>query len=443
MKFKNIKNRIVASLLIGVSSIGIPTATAFAEFSADFRGGTSTSDNVARTSGGEIDDQTAFVGTSLSYLEASSKLTADIRASLDYVSYFDDTFESQLMGGFDGQLRLYLIPERLSWIFRDSFGQRLLDPLARPNPANREDINYFSTGPTFRVPMGNRNFIGLGAQYTLVTLEDSSQFDNDRLEAQVQIGRNLSSDTTLSLNFGREEVEFDNDGLSNDYEVTDAFVRYAVLSARNDINIDVGLTELDTDDGRSGDGFLLRADWTRFVSESTTFATGAGSRYSDQGDIFEFSQDISAEIGDIVDTDGADSPFRSNYVYARYIATSPRTRLVFEARMTQDDYDIGGNRDRDLIFGNFSVTREFSPIMFGTISARASKRDYKYLNQVDDQIDLTATIGFRFSRSFDVRITYLRADRDSNVEFQGFTENRGVIQFTYTPPWARRSEVDE
>lgn len=411
-----------------------------AEVSADFRAGFSTSDNVERTSGGDRDDQTIYAGTSLSYLDQSLRSIIDIRANMDYVEYVDDSFESELVGGFDGRVRFFLVPERVSWIIRDNFGQRVIDPLARPNPGNREDINYFSTGPTFRMPVGNRNFARLAGQYSIVTFEESSAFDSDRILLQAQFGREIRSDTTLSLNVENEETKFDNAGMSSDFEVLDSFLRYAVLSTRNDITIDVGFTRLESDDGQAGDGVLLRADWTRFISPTTSFAAGAGSRYSDQGDIFEFTRDIATDVGDTVDSDGTDVPFRSNYVFLRYSKNTPRTQMIFEARMTQDDYEFGLGRDRDLLFGNFSLTRNFTASTFGTLAVRASKRDYRYLNQVDDQIDLTATIGFRLSRYIDMRLSYVRADRDSNVAFQDFTENRAVVQFTYTPPWGDRTE---
>lgn len=429
-------------LVMAAIGFGVPHELFAAEISAEFRGGYSTTDNVARTSSGEIDDQTVFVGASLSFLDQNAKSIVDIRANFDYLDYLDDSFDSRILGGFDGRARFFFLDERVSWIVSDNFGQRMLDPLAQPDPGNEEDINYFSTGPTLRIPIGARNYLRLGAMYSVVTLEESSQFDNDRLMLQTQIGRNIRSDTTLSLNVDSEETRFDNGGLSSDFEVLDSYIRYAVLSARNDLSFDLGFTRLKTDSGETGDGFLLRADWTRFVSASTSFAAGAGSRYSDQGDVFEFTQDISTQVGDIADVDGTDAPFRSNYVYTRYNKNSPRSQLVFEARMIQDDYEFGAGRDRDLIFGNLSLTRDFTSSTFGTIAARVSQRDYKYLNQVDDQIDLTVTFGFRFSRNFDVRVSYQRSDRDSNVQFQGYTENRGVIQFTYTPPWAQRTEAE-
>ena len=69
----------------------------------------------------------------------------------------------------------------------------------------------------------------------------------------------------LSLNAVARRTEFDNDGLSPDYDTYDAFVRYDSTTTRNVITLDVGYTEVDVEDS-GGSGTLLRFDWTRTVT---------------------------------------------------------------------------------------------------------------------------------------------------------------------------------
>ena len=441
MRIARIGQISVVSFALAVSSLFVSSVALAVDVTADFRTGYGVSDNIARTSTGEIDEEFAFVGTTFNIIEQSPRLNANVRASADYLNYLSDTFEDQVIGGFLGDLSYAFIPERLTWTIRDSYGQRLLDPLAQPSPGNRENVNNFITNLTLRIPLGVRNYFGVIGQYRSIALEESSQFDNERVTGGIQIGRRLSSDTTLSLNAENERTKFDNGGLSSDFDIANAFVRYEVQSARNSITTDVGYTELDSDDGTEGDGFLLRMAWVRTITANTRFTCGAGSRYSDQGDIFTFSQDISTDVGDTIDSVVDDSPFRNNYVFAQYRANSARTQLNLNMQWSEDDFETGTTTtgDREVFAVSAGIRRDLTARLFTNLGLRVSRRDFKDLSQTDDQIDGIATLGFRFTPAFDISLSYLRVDRESNVVTQEFTENRGVLQFNFTPSWGRRT----
>lgn len=433
--------RSVSCAIVAAGYVAVSSPLHAAELSAQFRTGYSTSDNIARTSANEIDEEMVFVGTTLVLTEQTPRLNANLRVSADYFEFLSDTFEAQVVGGFAGDLGYAVIPERLTWTIRDSYGQRLLNPLAQPSPGNREDVNNFATGLSLRVPVGNRFFYDLSSQFRAISFEESSIFDNQRLNGQIQFGKQIGSDTTVSLNVAKEATGFDNGGFSSDFDVTSTFVRYDVRSTRNDMTIDVGHTKLESDNGQGGSGFLLRMDWARTISPRTRLVTGMGSRYSDQGDIFGFSLNIANDVGDTVDTDGGDSPFRNNYVFASYIISSQRTRINLNAQWSEDDYEVPNNPERELAAAEISVSRDLSARFYTDFRVRGSKREYKNINQVDDQLDITATLGLRLSTAFDVSISFLRIDRESNIALQEFTENRGVIQLNYTPAWGRTSRA--
>jgi len=424
---------------LAIGSLLITNAVVAVDLTADFRTGYGTSDNIARTSIGEIDEDFAFVGTTILMSEQTARFGANVRLSADYLDYLDDTFEDQVIGGFLADINYAFIPERFTLRLTNSYGQRLLDPLARPSPGNRENVNNFTTSFDFRQPLGIRNFLGATARYRNVMLEESSQFDSERVTGLFRIGRQITSDTTVSLNVSKEQTSFDNGGLSDDFDVTNAFIRYEVASVRNLITADVGYSDLETDAGEGGTGYLVQMAWTRTISESSTFMSGVGSRYSDQGDIFAFSQDISTDIGETVDTDGDDSPFRNNYLFARYDATMSLTRINLLALWSQDEFELGGFGDRDTLAMSALIRRDLTAKTFASVGARYSKRDFKFIDQRDDQIDLIASVGYRLTRAFDLSLSFLRVDRTSNIPDQEFVENRVVLQLNFTPSWGRQT----
>ena len=170
-----------------------------AELEAEVRAGVGVSDNIARTSTMEIDETIATVGFDFAATEQTRRLDLDIRSNVDYLDYVDDTFDAEWVGGLNGLAIFSLIDERLTWEIRDNFGQQLLDPLEVARPGNRENVNFFTTGPTLTSSAGGRNPIVLDARYSRVSYEERP-FDNDRLSGRLSVGRNTSRDATASLN---------------------------------------------------------------------------------------------------------------------------------------------------------------------------------------------------------------------------------------------------
>lgn len=422
------------TFLISVVVLGSGIVAA-AEVDTELRLGYGVTDNIFRIASNEIEEDILSGGVSLDLIEETRRLSAHIRTNLDYLNYIDDTFEEEWLGGIDALVRLDLVEEYLKWEIRDNFGQRLFNPLAPPNPGNREDVNFFSTGPDFEMSMGARNFFGIQGRYSVVTYEDTP-FDNDRASGLLRIGRRTSEDAAISLNASKERVEFDNDSLSPDYDITEAFIRYEILSSRNTINIDLGYSELQTDIA-NGDGYLLRVNWTRVTSPTMAFTFRGGSEYSNQGDIFRFMQTNARKVGATIDIDGGDTPFRSNFFFGRFDVSGQRTRLLFETGWNKDDYEFGSDLDRDIITGEFFVERDVTRSFFASLRSEFTSRKYDFRDSDDDTFEMAATIGYRYSPAFNVFLSFLRVDRESNVDLASYTENRAVFGIAYVPSWGR------
>ena len=420
---------LISAVLLGSGIV------AAAEIDVEFRLGYGVTDNITRAEINEIEEDVLSGGVSLDLSEETRRLSVNIRTNLDYLNYIDDTFDEEWLGGVDALVRFDLVEEHLNWVIQDNFGQRLFDPLAPPNPGNREDVNFFSTGPNFEMSMGARNFFGIQGRYSVVTYEDTP-YDNDRVSGLLSIGRRTSRDAAISLNASKERVYFDNAGLSPDFDITEAFIRYEILSTRNTVSIDLGYSELQTDI-TNGDGYLLRVSWTRVTSPTRTFIFRGGSEYSNQGNIFRFMQINARRVGATLDIDGGDTPFRSNFFFARFDVNSERTRLFFEAGWNKDDYEFGSALDRDIITGEFFVERDVTRRLFVSLRLDFTNREYDFIDQSDDTFEAGATIGYRYTPAFNVFLNFRRVDRESNVNLASYTENRAVIGIAYVPSWGR------
>src|SRR4029077_1425913 len=123
----------------------------------------------------------------------------DVKGNFTYLDYLQGAFSNQLVGRFDGIAHFALIPERLTWVLQDNFGQAGVDPFTPLTPANLEDINYVSTGPDLSLRLSGKSYLNMGARFTDVRYE-TSPFDNHRVSGNIAWGLHLSALSSVSLN---------------------------------------------------------------------------------------------------------------------------------------------------------------------------------------------------------------------------------------------------
>ena len=167
MSNNNNSNLLFLNLFLVFTGLFGSSPLAAAEFDAEFRAGYITTDNILLAPTDEIDENIWTGGLTLDLAEESSRITTDIHVVADYLDY-DQSFESEWIGGINALIDFTLIDEHLNWVIRENFGQRLVNVFETPNPGNRENVNYFTTGPDLRFPIGGQNFIGLEGRYSTV-----------------------------------------------------------------------------------------------------------------------------------------------------------------------------------------------------------------------------------------------------------------------------------
>ena len=428
------KNKKVLRYFICAQVLLMSTATHGFEYDAQVRVGIGASDNIARTPQNELDETITSVGFSFGVTEQTNTLDLDVRSQFDYVDYSDGTFDSELIGGLNGSATITLIDERLRWVIKDIFGQSLFDPLQPERPKNREDVNFFTTGPTLSLNPASRNPIILDLRYSRVDFETRPN-DNDRLSLALSVGREISRASTLSLNLNATRVEFDNE-LTAPVELYEAFGRFETTGNRSTLGIDIGYNEVEFA-GSNGDGILARVDYTRETSVNGTFSVSGGSQFSEQGDIFRFYRDITNNLTNTSDITDSPAPFQNNFFALSYILDQERYSIVTSIDWNQEDYKDGQGIDRDIFRGNLIFRREVSRKVFAGANIRFQRREFKYLDRRDDDLILGLNIGYRLSDGFDISFEYQHFQRNSITAGADFTENRAFVRFSYTPVWSR------
>lgn len=430
---KSIRNAIRIIALAALTAPGLVWAL---EIQAQFAAGVGYSDNIGRTPSNEVGETIRTLALDFNLQQKTRRLDADIRSTFDYMDYVDNTFDSELVGGLVARADYAIAEDRLFWLFQYNWGQQLQDLFEVARPDNRENVYSLLTGPRLVLPLGNRNAIVTDLQYTNTRYE-FQPYDFESGAAILQFGREFRDNKTLSINGSGRRFEFKDDQFPS-YDQTEAYIRYEGQSERNTITLDAGYTEVDSE-GQKGDGMLLRADWTRKLSAVTTLQVGAGSQYSDQGDIFRFFQNVTQNLDVTNSVIAFGSPFRNNYLNASVEYTAERSLIAVNFIATTERYELVPTNalDRDYYGFELDYNREMSRKFFAGASVFYRSIDYRTQSRTDTDRALNLNLGYRFSAAFNLALQYQLLSRKSTDALSESTENRTMLRFGYIPSWGR------
>jgi hypothetical protein len=382
------------------------------------------SDNIARVSTGEQEEDIASAGVRFSFDHRSPRLDADLVGDLAYYDYLDDTFDSEFLGNIAGTTRVALVPERVEWVFADNFGQVLRDPFTPATPENRENINVFTTGPELALALGSQTRLLLGARYSLTTYEDSP-FDSDSVLGEVAIERSLSSSTSIALHGRGQQVRYDESFLNADYDQAEAFLRYSAAGIRTFLTLDVGYNQVDREASTETESSpLLQLELSRRISASSTINLTAGSHYANGGAAFAAAQ-TGGEI-DLGTTPGRQStiPFRDDYGSFGWQYQRNRNDLSLTAGYREYTYEGEPLLDQTLASIVGTAQHQLSPQMSVALNLLYETAGFDEPNRDYDDLGGGLSLSWSMSRHVVLSFTYEYVDRSSDLATTEYKENR-------------------
>lgn len=424
---RNLARTVCSSALLAcvVGSVGA------ADFAYEATLGLGHSDNIGRTESNEQEEDIASAGLRFSLDRQSSRLQANAVGNVAYAEYLDNTYDSEVLGNFAGNARVALVPQRFEWVISDNFGQTLADPFSPTTPDNRENINYFSTGPEVTLAFGSRMRLRLGGRYSLATYEDSP-LDFDTKSGDAALIRTLSAASNLSLNVRAAQTTYDERALNADYDQREAFVRYDVAGARTRISLDAGYTEVDRDAAAdSEDGLLLRLDATRRLSPSSTAVLTAGREFSNSGSAFAGLQGVGGVGLEAVGGQQTAQPFVNDYITLGWNFSRQRTSFGVYGAWSDQSYDATPALDQTLTSLGGQFRRELSPQTSLGLHAVYSRGEFQLPNSDYDDMNAGLTFGWRLSRSVSLNATYDHFKRSSDRPDGDSAENRYWLTLAY------------
>jgi hypothetical protein len=420
--------------------------------------GATYSDNITR-SPQKTSDTTLTAGATGSLFKDEGRLRANVRASLWYEEYLDNTFDGELLGSLSAQLRYDFIPERFSWTLDNTYGQTAQNTFQPASPGNRINANFFSTGPDLTLPLGDVSGLRFGGRYELSSFDDSSQLDEERVRGNVSLFRRFAPTVTGSIVGSLSETTFQDGGvvvgpnaIAQGYDIRELFGRLEMRRARYALSADVGATEVEQRDVTESTA-LYRLNFYRRMSSSLNLNLSAGQEYRSGSSILQDAiqgvrivnnqvvyippgVDPTFVFNVIADVNNRNQPVKYRYGRASLDFVRPRTTVGVSASLGEERVQFSGQvLDRDTSDLGVSVSRRIRPNLTGTVSASYYDRQFVSLDGGDENLSASVQVSWQYTSRLAFNVGYRYDERDSDLDpLFNYNENMLFVGLTYGPP---------
>jgi len=360
---------------------------------------------------------------------------ANVRTAATYLHYFNGTQDDELLKGFSGDVRVFILPQRFSWIVQENYGPVLENPLSPDRPDNWTYDSYFTTGPDLQIGEDDSYHLLMSgrysrADYEIDTVPSNQQYVGLLAFALPGTARSERSLQVSSKRVEQEAIDLPGGALAADgYDIQEAYVRWATTLKRGGFFVDVGGTQMH-DNGETTSAPLARIGVDRVLSRTLTLALGGGTQYSDDLKRFGRLQGEAPEVNDprqdVVRTDGA---MQEDFVDLTLGYNSARTtgavRVAYN-KLDQDDSDSPFAR-QEYRNVTLEVRRQVSPRLDLQLGGSIDRREFGAIGRKDDDIYGYLSAGWRAWKEFEVRLTGRRQKRD--IKEKVTAELRGAAAY--------------
>jgi hypothetical protein len=425
----------LALAIVSILAPAISTAAETLNYGVDV--GVAETDNVTLVPTDRVSQTMALTDLDFDYKQQSRLLDVDAKGNFTYLDYLQGAYSSQLIGRFDGAAHVTLIPERLSWVLSDDFGQAALDPFTPSTPTNLEYVNYVSTGPDLALHLGPASFFNMSARFARVQYE-TSPFNSNRALASLAWGMQLSAQSSVSLNADTERVMFENTALNTDFDRTNGFGRYEVHGARSDFTADLGATTI-SQGGTSTSGGLAKIELARKLSAAAKLTLAAGRDLTDASTSFSNLQGGAIGVIGAAPAAQTSNNYTSDYASIGWQYERNRTVIGVSGRWERDTYPGESTLDYTRSGAEFKVARKLTWAISAEIFGRYYKTDYPHSLVAPDSGSadfdgetIAAALTWRHGRGLEVK---LRCEHSAQLAtgINGYRENRAVLTVGYRP----------
>jgi hypothetical protein len=455
-------DRALLAAIVTLCALSPPADAQIWSLGADV--GLGETDNVTLVPSNKTNQTIATADIDFAVLEQSRLFNVNAKGDFSDYDYLQHAYPNEFIGRLDGLAKVALVPDRLTWVLQEDFGQSQLDPYTPQTPSNHQNVNYVSTGPDLDLRLGGTGFVDVSLRYADADYQDSP-FDSNRLFGSLAWGLRLSPTSSVSLNVDSERVLFKNTEFNSDFDLSNAYVRYTAQGARTQLTANLGATEVregatPTIGPTTTTGLLAQLGLTRTLSPSAQLSLSAARQLTDPGSSFSSIQGgaiTAITFGPAILTS---APYTADSVSGLWSYQRNRTTIKVSARWEKDNYHSAPIYNNTRGGGEFSVERQLTHAFSAQLLGRWYKTDYpagpvaftpRFFTEgeillaesevlpppVTSGDFTTSTIGaglsWRHGRWLEVRLRYEHNSESVTGEGSGYNQNSVFLTVGYRP----------
>jgi hypothetical protein len=420
------------TLLAAVACIG--TRSAFAtEPGYEVTVGIEETDNVQRLPSGGSTATQPFEEVEFVWHDKRPLYAADIDANLANVTYIPRVYGDEVIGNFLGHGVLNLVPQLLTWNITDNFGQGVLNPLAPVTPGNRENINYFTTGPKLSVPLGQELKLDVTGQYGRVDYEDSP-YDSNLVTGGIALVHEFSVLSKVSINVVDERTYYVQSQYNPDVTDQEVYLHYNTTGSRTRFAVDLGYDRTEEAGESTQGSFLARVSLSRKLSGDSIVGLSAGHEYSDGTQNFLRAQTLGGATLNTQSIVESNAPFSTDYGTLSWNFQRARTSWGIGADYFKDTYqtDSALNNDTEMVDAHFE--RQMTPLLTLELTEYLVRQNFPGEGGSITQSNSGLQLKWHAGRNFSVIVAYFLAKGTGDFLGDKYTANSLWLSVGYGRP---------
>lgn len=428
-------------LVLGLLLLGAAVPLHAGEFAYGLGYSVSRSDNITRVPANERGETTHSYLAGFAWLERTTDFSARLLGQAELRDYEKDIYDDETVSYLSSSMLWTISPQRFTWSLDDAYEQVRIDTTQADTPANRANVNVFSTGPDIYIRFTPINTLALGARAGNV-YTGSADVDNDRFSGSARWLYQATSSSTYSLNFQLQDVNYEDSVRNDDYTRHDFFLRADYRPSRSQYVLDAGISQINLDRGNDADGTLVRLSWTRQLTPESSFGASATGEFSDTGtDILTASsaaaeaasatEPVSTSVSSALSSDTVTSDvYYAKRGYLFYARRGSRIAMELSGNTQELDYETTA-QDRKETGGRAEVTFYYSSATTLRLFAEHARIEYQNIVRRDADRDYGIRLGYRLSRRVSLGLEGTRDIRRSTDATDDYEENRAVLSLLY------------
>lgn len=378
-------------------------------------------DNVRLASQDGFDEFTNNYGLGFDLSQEGEGLEATIDAFAFYQDFTKDTTEDRWRGTLDLTSVWHARPGSIDWYVRDVFRQVPIDDTVTDFPDNRQNSNFFSTGPDLIFRLSSVSTVRLEGRYKDSRFEDTDQ-DSQGYSAALRWLRGLSERSTSGINIEYSGTDYDDDTFAPDFDRLDVFWSGSFARGANSMEISLGATSIDPEIGEDNSGFLGSLLVTRTLSSESSLVIDVTSDYSDTG------RASSGETGSGIFLDG-DVFYRVDGVITYRRGTEGGQGFGVRVFGSDIDFETDG-LDRKIAGAGFDFTRGLTARVSMTGRVTYTETDFDTIDRDDDDWVADLVFNFQLTRNVLLFAGGGWTERDSTIGVNNYDEGAARVGFT-------------